>query len=126
MSACAYGLRHGKILLLYPEGERSLDGSPKLFKKGAAILSRTLNVPIVPVAQQGFYEVLPRGFNFQSFHKLRIEIGDPIYPDMNQPPEQAYDQLTAELKAKVVDIWEGLGGVNEGLRTKRDARAAKA
>jgi len=126
MRAGAYGLRHGKILVLYPEGERSLDGSPKIFKKGAAILSRTLNVPIVPVAQQGFYEVLPRGFNFQRFHKLRIEIGDPIYPDMNEPPEQAYDRLTTDLKAKVVEMWEGLGGVDVELRAKRDARAAKA
>jgi 1-acyl-sn-glycerol-3-phosphate acyltransferase len=127
MRAGAYGLRHGKILVLYPEGERSLDGSPKLFKKGAAILSHTLNVPIIPVAQQGFYEVLPRGFQFQGFHKLRIEIGDPIYPDPNESPEQAYDRMTTELKAKIVDMWEGLGGVDEKRREKREARmAAKA
>src|SRR5262249_12700779 len=29
MRASAYGLRRGKVLLLYPEGERSIDGSPK-------------------------------------------------------------------------------------------------
>ncbi|HUO60823.1 MAG TPA: AMP-binding protein [Candidatus Acidoferrales bacterium] len=126
MRAGAYGLRHGKILVLYPEGERSLDGSPKQFKKGAAILSHTLNVPIVPVAQQGFYEVLPRGFQFQGFHKLRIEIGDPIYPNPSEPPEQAYDRMTAELKTKIVGMWEELGGVDVERREKRDARAAGA
>ena len=36
--------------MLYPEGERSIDGTPKTFKKGAAILAHHLNVPIVPVA----------------------------------------------------------------------------
>ncbi len=33
MRAGAYGLRHGKILVLYPEGERSIDGFPKSFQK---------------------------------------------------------------------------------------------
>ena len=36
MRAGAFGLRHGRVLILYPEGERSIDGSPKTFKKGAA------------------------------------------------------------------------------------------
>ena len=39
MRAGAFGLRHGRILILYPEGERSIDGTPRTFKKGAAILS---------------------------------------------------------------------------------------
>ncbi len=34
MRAGAYGLRHGKILTLYPEGERSIDGAPKKIQKG--------------------------------------------------------------------------------------------
>jgi 1-acyl-sn-glycerol-3-phosphate acyltransferase len=50
MRAGAFGLRHGLALVLYPEGERSIDGKPRIFKKGAAILSIHLQVPIVPVA----------------------------------------------------------------------------
>ena len=34
MRAGAFGLRHGRILILYPEGERSIDGTPRIFKKG--------------------------------------------------------------------------------------------
>ena len=60
MRAGAYGLRRGKILILYPEGERSIDGMPKTFKKGAAILSIHLRVPIYPVAIDGFHEAWPR------------------------------------------------------------------
>ena len=37
MRAGAFGLKHGRILILYPEGERSIDGTPRTFKKGAAI-----------------------------------------------------------------------------------------
>src|SRR5439155_18663226 len=39
MRAGAYELRHGRVLILYPEGERSIDGMPRIFQKGAAIHS---------------------------------------------------------------------------------------
>jgi len=109
MRAGAFGLRKGDVLLLYPEGERSIDGTPKTFKKGAAILSIHIQAPIVPVAIEGFYEAWPRGKSFQKFAPLRIRIGNPICP----PPaagasEEAYEKLTAELKERVVEMWEQL------------------
>ena len=33
MRAGAFGLRHGRILILYPEGERSIDGTPRDFQE---------------------------------------------------------------------------------------------
>jgi long-chain acyl-CoA synthetase len=108
MRAGAYGLRAGKILVLYPEGERSIEGVPKKFKKGAAILAQHLNVPIVPVAEYGFHRAWPRGKGFQGFHRLRIRVGKPIYPDMNEKPELAYERLTTELRSRVVEMWHQL------------------
>jgi long-chain acyl-CoA synthetase len=108
MRAGAYGLRAGKILVLYPEGERSIEGPPKQFKKGAAILAQHLNIPIVPVAQYGFHSVWPRGKGFQGFHPLRIRIGKPIFPDANEKPEQAYERLTTQLRTQVVEMWNDL------------------
>jgi long-chain acyl-CoA synthetase len=109
MRAGAFGLRQGRPLILYPEGERSIDGTPRVFKKGAAILSIHMQVPIVPVAIEGFYEAWPRNKPFQKFAPLKIVFGDPIIP----PPESdaseaAYEKLTAQLKARVVEMWEGL------------------
>ena len=109
MRAGAYGLRHGMSLILYPEGERSIDGTPKTFKKGAAILSIHLQVPIVPIATDGVFEAWPRGKPFQKFAPLKMKFGKPILP----PPEstaseEAYAKLTAELKEKVVGMWQEL------------------
>jgi len=119
MRAGAYGLRQGMSLMLYPEGERSIDGTPKTFKKGAAILSIHLQVPIVPIAIDGFHEAWPRGKSFQKFAPLKIKIGKPLLP----PPESAaseesYAKLTAELKERVVHMWEEL--------RRTDALAASA
>ena len=109
MRAGAFGLRHGMALILYPEGERSIDGTPRIFKKGAAILSIHMQVPIVPVAIDGFYEVWPRNQGFQGFKPLKMVFGDPIFP----PPEAAaseetYEKHTAVVKKTIVEMWEDL------------------
>jgi long-chain acyl-CoA synthetase len=115
MRAGAYGLRAGKILVMYPEGERSIEGPPKKFKKGAAILAQHLNVPIIPVAEYGFHQCWPRGKGFQGFHPLRIHVGKPIYPDLSEKPEHAYERLTEELRNRVVEMWNEL---DTGARPK--------
>ena len=122
MKAGAFGLRHGRNLILYPEGERSIDGTPRTFKKGAAILSIHLQVPIVPIAIDGFHDAWPRGKRFQKFAPLKMKFGNPIYP----PPEsaaseKAYAQLMEKLKERVVAMWKELRG-----EAPESARAAKA
>jgi long-chain acyl-CoA synthetase len=109
MRAGAFGLRHGFVLILYPEGERSIDGKPRIFKKGAAILSIHMQVPIVPIAIAGFYDAWPRNRPFQGFKPLKIVFGDPILPPAEaEASEETYEKLTADLKARVVNMWEGL------------------
>jgi long-chain acyl-CoA synthetase len=109
MRAGAFGLRHGRNLILYPEGERSIDGTPRTFKKGAAILSIHLQVPIVPIAIDGFYEAWPRGKRFQKFAPLMMKFGDPIYPPPEaEASEETYASLTDKVKGRVVDMWHEL------------------
>ena len=79
MRAGAFGLAHGKVLVLFPEGERSIDGTVKKFKKGAPILAQHMGVPIVPVAIKGVFELWPRGGSLNwrllgpwSRHRVRI------------------------------------------------------
>ncbi len=106
MRAGAYGLREGDNLVLYPEGERSIDGTPKKFKKGAAILSAHLKVPIYPVALEGFYDAWPRGKKLPRLAKLRVRFGDPIEPpDSIRDPEKTYTQITEKLRNRVVAMW---------------------
>jgi len=109
MRAGAYGLKQGRILILYPEGERTNTGSPTVFRKGAAILSIHAQAPIIPVAIEGFYEAWPRHKKFPKFTNLRMVFGKPIQPPpVSEASEAAYEQLTSELKARVVAMWEGL------------------
>jgi len=124
MQAGAFGLRRGKVLVLFPEGERSIDGEPKVFKKGAAILSAQLHAPIVPVAMDGLSDVWPRGRGFRwrsllpwTGPRVRVWFGDPLPP--SAPPDegataaqfdQLYDDATNALRESVLTMWEGMRG----------------
>ncbi len=117
MQAGAFGLRHGKILVLFPEGERSPDGTPKTFKKGAAILSAQLRVPIVPVAIHGVFAVWPRGAALRwrallpwAGTRTSLRFGSPLEPDAVDTAEadQCYSALTDRLRREVVGMWKDL------------------
>jgi len=122
MQAGAYGLRHGKVLILFPEGERSIDGTVKKFKKGAAILSLHLQAPIVPVALDGAFDAWPRGFGFRwrtllpgSGARMYMRLGPPIPPPQALPAEvtlsQAeahYSGATERLRSAVLGMWNAL------------------
>ena len=108
MQAGAFGLSHGKVLVLFPEGERSMDGTVKKFKKGAPILAQHLQVPIVPVAIKGIHELWPRNrpFNWRlalpwSGHRITIEFGEP----MAFAEGENYADATARLRERVNEMW---------------------
>jgi long-chain acyl-CoA synthetase len=109
MKAGAFGLTHGKVLLLFPEGERSIDGTVKRFKKGAPILAQHLRVPIVPVALRGLYEIWPRGSGIDwrlvwpwSGHRVRIEVGPPIAV----AEDESYGDAAVRLRDTVDAMWQ--------------------
>lgn len=79
MKAGAIGLKNGKVLNIYPEGERGFDGELHAFKKGAAILATELDLPIVPVAIDGLHKVWPRRSWRIRPAKVKITIGKPFY-----------------------------------------------
>ncbi|MEO7134555.1 MAG: AMP-binding protein [Vicinamibacterales bacterium] len=108
MQAGAFGLMHGKILVLFPEGERSIDGTVKKFKKGAPIMAQHLGVPIVPVAIKGVYELWPRGRGINwsvvwpwSGHRIKIVIGKP----MSFAANADYNDSAAQLRERVSEMW---------------------
>jgi long-chain acyl-CoA synthetase len=111
MRAGYFGLSHGRVLILYPEGERTNDGNPRVFRKGAAILSIHAQAPIVPIAIEGFYEAWPRHQKYPKVANLQMVFGKPLQPPpLNEASEAAYEQLTSELKSKVVSMWQELRG----------------
>ena len=114
MQAGATGLRQGRILVLFPEGERSINGVPKRFKKGAAILARYADVPIVPVGLDGPFDLWPRNravawrrFLPGAGTRVSIAFGPPIPPRTTAQDSMAgEDALTPRLHDEVEQLWK--------------------
>lgn len=90
-------LKRGKNIIIFPEGTRTLSGELGDFKKTFAILSRELNVPIVPVAINGAYDALPRGTHFpKPWKKINVKFLKPVMPE-----NHTYDSLKEIVQTKV-------------------------
>jgi long-chain acyl-CoA synthetase len=90
-------LKRQKNLIIFPEGTRSVSGQLGQFKKTFAILSRELNIPVVPVRIEGANNALPKGSIFpRPFTKVKIEFLKPIYPS-----DETYDDLTIKVKNQI-------------------------
>ena len=105
MKASAIGLRNGKILNIYAEGERAFDGELHEFKKGAAILATELELPILPVALDGVHKVWARNSWKIRPAKVKIKFGKPFYAkdvvSAEMDDEQKYELLTAHLRSQI-------------------------
>ena len=109
MKAGAIGLKHGKVLNIYPEGERAFDGQLHGFKKGAAILSTELDLPIIPIAIDGMYKVWPRNSWRIRPAKVKITVGKPIIAReviaaKAVAGEDAYAVVTDHLKQTIAEM----------------------
>lgn len=90
-------LKRNKNLIIFPEGTRTKNGQLGQFKKTFAILSRELNIPVVPVSIQGAFEALPKGSIFpRPFKKVDIEFLQPVYPK-----NDTYDSLAVRVKEQI-------------------------
>jgi long-chain acyl-CoA synthetase len=103
MKAGAYGLRKGRILCIFPEGGRSFDGELQDFKKGAAILSRELSVPIVPVIILGTHLVWARDSARIRLHKVKVHFGKPVFPSPSAAADP-YQADTDALRSKIEEM----------------------
>lgn len=105
MRIAAVGLRKRRILLVFPEGERSIDGNLTEFKKGSAILSIELGAPLVPIGMRGTFEAWPRGGSLRP-HPVEIVIGDPILPDAFTEAPDPYEAINDALREAVAGLLE--------------------
>ena len=88
-------LREGKNLVIFPEGTRSKDGNLLPFKKTFAILSKELNVPIIPVLISGTQNAMGRGMAWIRPRKITVEYMPAILPQ----GKATYDELSGLVRA---------------------------
>ena len=91
-------LKQGKNLVIFPEGARTHDGKMQAFKKTFAILSKELNVPILPVRIEGAFEAMPRGTKHLGKHKITVT----YLPVVKPIGELTYEQLSEKVRESIL------------------------
>jgi 1-acyl-sn-glycerol-3-phosphate acyltransferase len=89
-------------LFVFPEGGRTSDGDLQPFLSGAAFLAIRAQVPLVPMALSGVYDLLP--IHTRHFYPcpLTLAIGEPI-STKGMTIRQA-DELTARLRTTIATL----------------------
>jgi 4-hydroxy-3-methylbut-2-enyl diphosphate reductase len=71
-------LQMGELIIIFPEGSRSIDGSLLEAKRGVGILSAISRVPVVPTYIKGTEKALPVGAKLLKPAKIKVIFGKPI------------------------------------------------
>ncbi len=106
MKECLDILERGEILVMFPEGTRSMSGKPGRFRSGVSQLAITAGCPVIPAYIEGSGDILPKKARMLKSGKLRVLFGDPILP----PPKSADLQKIQEFTRKLEEAVLGLSG----------------
>jgi 1-acyl-sn-glycerol-3-phosphate acyltransferase len=111
-------LHSGRVVVVFPEGERTGDGKMQTLKPGVHLLIKRAQVPVVPIGIAGAFRALPRWRRYPHFAPLflaptdaciAIAVGEPLaarrFVDLSR--EQVLDELFRELQ-KVTERAERL------------------
>lgn len=96
-------LAKGMSIVVFPEGARTLNGRMHGFKRGAFLLAREFNLPVVPLTVDGSYDVLPRrGRKWPNPGVINITIHQPIEPGPDGHDESTLIVRSAEIVASAL------------------------
>lgn len=93
-------LKNGKNIVIFPEGSRTHDGELGDFKLAFTILSKELNVPIIPVCIRGAYDALPRHRKYLYPRHIEIHYLPPVKPTA----DITYQQLADKVKQAIASV----------------------
>lgn len=92
-------LRMGKNIIIFPEGTRTHDGCLSEFKKTFAILSKELNIPVVPVCISGAFEAMPRGSRRPLRRPVKVSFLPVKFPEVSD----SYESITLHVHQAIDD-----------------------
>ena len=92
-------LKGGAVVLVFPEGTRTRDGSIGRLQGGPVTIAARAGVPIVPMVIDGAFESWPKGHRLPCPHKVRVACGRPVSAEdlATGDPQVLVDRIHAEM-----------------------------
>lgn len=124
IAECDRRIDDGHPVVMFAEGRRQDGPVVQPLLDGPAFLACRHLVPVVPVGIGGSDRVMPRGAKFVFPRKVVVEIGEPIYPDVDgsaRVPRRVVREMTELLHRAIQGLYDSAhqqatGVDNAGLR----------
>lgn len=89
-------LKAGRSFIIFVEGKLTLDGNINEFRRGASIIIQRSRKPVIPIAIDGTFSILPKGaWKLKIPGEVKVTIGKPVYF------EDHYDTINKESSMEV-------------------------
>ena len=99
---CSFYLNRNCSVIFFPEGTRSRDGRLGKFKTGAFVLSRRLNVPVLPLVIDGTQDCLPKkNWVFKPQVYINLKVLDPVYPE--DYSENSSNEMLSDVREMILN-----------------------
>ena len=93
-------LRDGRLVVVFPEGTRSMGGSIGEFRPGAFYLAQKSGAPVVPVYIDGGYRAIPKGSIRVRPAELLVRVLPPLSP--GEGAGGSKEQIAASVRARLI------------------------
>jgi 1-acyl-sn-glycerol-3-phosphate acyltransferase len=97
-------LRKREVVVLFPEGTRSIDGTIGQLHTGIARIALKADVPLIPIIVWGTEKVLPRGKKLIRLARIRARAGKPLKKNITSNRKitrKDIEELQNELEKKM-------------------------
>lgn len=101
-----------RFLLLFPEGERTVDGAMHPFRHGVSRIAIENKVPVLPMRIDGAFTAMKIGSYFPRPKKIVLRIGKPIWPDDLCDSGQSRLEKIEQATVRMQNAVEALGAEN--------------
>jgi 1-acyl-sn-glycerol-3-phosphate acyltransferase len=102
-------IKAGKVVVIFPEGGRTLDGRLRQAKAGLGMIVAQTGCSVVPAYLKGTFDVLPAGSKRPRFHPVSVSFGAPLSfaREGNKETKQFYQEVSRVVMERIA----ALGGV---------------
>jgi 1-acyl-sn-glycerol-3-phosphate acyltransferase len=97
-------LKSGELLVMFPEGGRSSDGSPLDAKRGIGMIAAMSRMPVVPTCIKGTEEALPVGAKFLRPARITVIFDKPVEIDRQAADKHFHEMASRDIMGKIRNL----------------------
>lgn len=94
----------GNVLVMFPEGTRSIDGCVGMFRRGVGLLLAGTPCPVVPCYLDGAFKAWPKGTFIPRPARARLVIGEPRTYEQVERTDGGALHICADLRGAVLAL----------------------